>query len=56
MAGYIFAVSQDSWDDFCDNELRNGYFSPLTIYVDEEKKVSEQSIGSYICGPYHYEA
>ena len=36
MAGYIFTVSKDGWDAFCENDLREGYFTPFAIPVTEE--------------------
>ncbi len=36
MAGYLFAVSKDSWKTFCDENLKYGHFSPYTPEVNEE--------------------
>lgn len=36
MAGYIFSISSDGWDDFCENDLQNGYFTPFAISVSDE--------------------
>ena len=33
MAGYIFTVSKEGWDAFCENDLRGGFFTPFTIPV-----------------------
>ena len=35
MAGYIFSVSKDGWNDFCTNNLSFGYFTPFTIEITE---------------------
>ncbi len=35
MAGYIFSVSKSSWDYFCSNDLRKGYFTPLTVPITQ---------------------
>ena len=36
MAGYIFSVSKEGWDSFCECDLQKGYFTPLAIPVTEE--------------------
>ena len=49
MAGYIFTISKNNWDDFINNNLNYGVFSPRTIpYTDKvtptdtKKKTSEK--------------
>ena len=37
MAGYIFAVSKDGWNNFCTQNLARGYFTPFTLKVAEEE-------------------
>ena len=36
MSGFIFSVSEDSWESFCNNSLTNGYFTPYAIPVTED--------------------
>lgn len=43
MAGYIFAVSKDSWTSFCNENLKYGHFSPYTPEVTEEMMSPEKS-------------
>ena len=40
MAGYIFAVSKDGWNSFCNENLSRGYFTPFTLSVSEEEIAS----------------
>lgn len=42
MAGYIFSVSQDSWDTFCSENLEKGFFTPYTISVTEDDMPSSR--------------
>ena len=34
MAGYIFAVAKDSWNDFCAESLKRGSFTPFVPIID----------------------
>jgi len=36
MSGFIFSVTKDSWDSFCNENLANGYFTPYAIPVTED--------------------
>ena len=42
MAGYIFSISKDSWDDFCEENLKKGFFTPYAIEVAEENFTERQ--------------
>ena len=42
MAGYIFAVSKDGWNNFCTQNLARGYFTPFTLEVSEEATKSSR--------------
>ena len=37
MAGYIFAVAKDSWNDFCEENLKKGFFAPFVSMLDKTK-------------------
>ena len=37
MAGYIFSISQSSWDDFISNDLPKGYFTPFVPEITDEE-------------------
>lgn len=34
MSGYIFAIAKDSWVDFCEKNLKKGFFTPYVPMVD----------------------
>lgn len=34
MAGYIFAVAKDSWNNFCEESLKRGFFTPFVPIID----------------------
>ena len=42
MSGYIFAVSKDGWNNFCDQNLSHGHFTPFTLAVSEEEVASSR--------------
>ena len=37
MAGYIFAVAKDSWNYFCEENLKKGFFAPFVSMLDKTK-------------------
>ena len=43
MAGYVFAVSKESWNDFCSENLKHGHFSPYTPQITEELQNNNRS-------------
>ena len=36
MAGYVFTVSKAGWDDFCEEDLKYGCFTPLVPGIDPD--------------------
>lgn len=36
MAGFIFSVSQDKWEEFCEENLKKGYFTPFAMPITED--------------------
>ena len=45
MAGYVFTVSKNGWADFCEKDLKHGYFTPLVPESDQES--TERKIRSW---------
>ena len=43
MAGYVLAVSKESWNDFCSENLKHGHFSPYTPQITEELQNNNRS-------------
>lgn len=53
MAGYVFAVSKDSWNSLCNENLKYGHFSPYTPEIRDEhletgKERSRKSINKVL--------
>lgn len=46
MAGYVFSIAKKGWQEFCDIDLKYGYFTPLTLELGPE--VSERKANSKI--------
>lgn len=42
MAGYVFSVSKDGWDDICENCIRKGYFTPYSVAVNTHELSEKQ--------------
>lgn len=46
MAGYVFTVSKTGWSDFCENNLKYGFFTPLVPESDPQS--TERQVRSWI--------